>query len=66
MLAERISDTRAFYADVFAKTSPYDGNRTEYAIRVFFKYLADEFDVAHSAHVFRFLYNLGITILSPI
>ncbi len=75
MLAERISiplslpvkpDTRSYYADVLWKTAPYDGNRTDYyAIRVFYKYLADEFDVAHCAHIFKFLYNLGTALLPP-
>ena len=52
-------DSRSSYTHLLELNTTCDGHRTSFAIRVFFKYLADEYDVAHSAHIFRFIFHLG-------
>ena len=49
------------YEDICSKTTPFDGDMNEYAIRVFFKYLAKtESGVADGQDVYDFLLKLGL------
>ena len=53
-------DTRSSYAHLLSLKTPYDGNRTNYAIRVFFKYLVNDYNTAFSSDIEMFLVDLGI------
>ena len=50
------------YEDICSKTTPFDGDMNEYAIRVFFKYLAkNDSGVADGQDVYDFLLTLGLS-----